>query len=371
MQAAVPAPQPTPTRQHTRLDALDVVRAVAAIAVVLIHTSAGVLFRVPPGTRAYELAGLINQFARFAVPAFVLMTGAGLFYNYGHRPEFAWPQYYLRRAKSLGLPYLFWSAIYFGYFRWMQGDYSHLFSGLASVLVSAGAVYTFYFFPIILPFYVLFPLVRPLARSKWLGLATLIAIVGNGFFVWFSFPHPKFPLGPFLSELYPYAGNTPLWWMGPFFLGGWLALRWGVVSVWLRRLWLPLFAVAGILLFWMMREFHTYVRLGKAAYVATNFRPSAYTYGLVLIVALIGLGGVLVARGERLKSAIVHVSKYSFSVYLIHPLVMELTTERLRMLPLSPIGLFTVQTGLAIGGAYLIARLIEKVPGGSWVIGVR
>lgn len=88
---------------------------------------------------------------------------------------------------------------------------------------------------------------------------------------------------------------------------------------------------------WMMREFHEYVRVGKLAYVAGNFRPSSYLYGLVIILALIGAGGAVAARGGALKRVVVTVSSCSFSIFLIHPLIMEVTAARLRIMPIAPL----------------------------------
>lgn len=368
---AEPSPRPSAGRQRKRLTALDVLRASAAAAVVMIHVSAAVLLNTPRNSLGFQVAGLVNQFARFAVPAFVLITGVGLFYNYGHRPHFSWKQYLLRRASSLGLPYLFWSIVYFFFFRWVEQDFTQLAPRLVTALATASAVYTFYYFLIIVPFYLLFPLLRPLARTRWMGVAALAAIAGNAFVVWFSFPYPKIPLGPVLSRLYVYPSHTPLWWMGPFFLGAWLASRWDVAVPWLRRHWASLSVLAGILLVWVLQEFWAYVQIGKLAYVATNFRPSAYTYGLVIMLATIGFGAVLTERPGWITRGILSFSKYSFGVFLIHPLVMHGIKKALSLLPVGALVYFVLYLGLVLAASYLLARIIAMIPGGGLLIGVR
>lgn len=335
----------------------------------MIHVSAATLLHAPEHTLGFRAAGLVNQWSRFALPAFVLITGAGLFYNYGQQTDFSVKRYFVRRLKSLGIPYLFWSLVYFALARVVERDFSMLLPRFLITLATASAVYTFYYFIIIVPFYLLFPLLRPLARSKWLGGAALIAILGNAFLVWFGFPHTKVDLGPVLSEIYPYGGNTPLWWMGPFFLGAWLAARWDAASAFLRRYWPAFLTAAGVLLVWVMQEFQAYAAIGKLAYVATNFRPSTYAYGLVFILALLGLGTMLAERGGWLKNLIDSFAKYSFAIYLIHPLVMQGTTKVLRLLPIGGLTFFVLQATLVLTLSYPIARIIEKVPGGGWVIG--
>jgi surface polysaccharide O-acyltransferase-like enzyme len=354
-----------------RLDSLDTLRAVAALAVVMIHVSAAILLTVPPQGRGFQVAGFINQFSRFAVPAFVLITGAGLFYNYGRRTNFSAPQYYWRRLKSLGVPYLFWSITYTIWYAFVERNFHEFGKRLLVALLTADAVYTFYYFLIVVPFYLLFPLVRCLARSRWMDLAAALAIVGNGIIVWFAFPHPKVALGPFLSDMYPYAGFTPLWWMGPFLLGGWMAWRWEPLTAFLRRTWVGLMALAAVLLIWVMREFYTYVSMGKLAYVATNFRPSAYWYGLVIMLGLVGVGAAWTERASWVKKAVLSFGKYSFGVYLVHPLFMQVTAKLLHLLNIGPVVYLALNLILVLTGSYLAARLIDKIPGGSWVIGLR
>lgn len=339
------------------------------MAVVAIHISAAVLLNTPIGTRGFLFAGFLNQASRFAVPAFILITGAGLFHSYGRRSDFSTRQYYLRRLKSLGIPYLFWSTVYFA--SSVDGNFADLAPRFLVALATASASYTFYFFPIILPFYLLFPLVRRLTRTRWMDLAVAIAVVGNGFLVWFSFPHPKMPLGALLSQAYAYAGITPLWWMGPFFLGAWLNERWEVVGGWVRRFWYIPLTVAGILGFWVMQEFNAYVQVGRLAYVATNFRPSAYWYGLAIMVAAIGLGEVIVRRGGFLRSLLLDFGKCSFGVYLVHPLVMLASAKLLGYFALGPVLLLGLNLALTLIGSYLLTRLIQMVPGGNSITGGR
>lgn len=360
-----------PTVKQQRLDALDVLRSLAALAVVMIHTSAAVLLHTKPQTRGFQAAALMNQGARFAVPAFVLITGAALFYNYGERDGVSWTRYFWQRLKGLGLPYLFWSAVYFSYYRWQDRDFTHLLPGFLAALASAGAIYTFYYFPIIVPFYLLFPLVRPLARSRWRDWIALCAILANGLLMWFSFPQPKFRLGPLLSNIYGTHGYLPFWWMGPFFLGAWLVFRWTWVTAWARRYWVGLAALAGVLLVWVMREFYDYVRIGRLAYVATNFRPSAYWYGIIFMLAAVGAGQALWERRTWLNGVVKELSRYSFAIYLIHPLAMEATATLLDPLDLGPLVHFGVRLCLVIGMSYVGARVISRVPGGGWVIGIR
>jgi len=353
-----------------RLESLDVLRVVATVAVVAIHVSAATLLNTPREALGYAVAGFLNQASRFAVPAFVLITGAGLFLTYGQRRDVSWLHYFRRRFQAIGVPYLLWSVAYFFFYRVVERDFTALIHGLLKALATASAVYTFYYFIIIVPFYLLFPLLRPLAHSRWLGPVTVLALALNGLIVWFGFPHVKFHLGPVLSRLWPYGGFTPLWWAGPFFLGAWLALRWESAGAWLRRCWAALMGLAAILLVWVLVEFQAYVSAGRLAYVATNFRPSAYTYGLAVMPAIIGLGEVLTGRSAGVRRAIRWLSRLSFGVYLVHPLVMSVARNILGLLDLGALEYLALNLLLVLALSYLASFILARLPLGGGLIGL-
>lgn len=91
---------------------LNVVKAVAILAVLLIHVSADPRIHVPWGSASAPFYMVANQLSMFAVPVFIMINGLVLFYRY--HDDWNFPQaiqFYKKRLKFIVIPYLVWSAI--------------------------------------------------------------------------------------------------------------------------------------------------------------------------------------------------------------------------------------------------------------------
>lgn len=105
--------------QNTRLRdvSIDVLRLLACFAVVLQHSTAGALVgygQVPMPD--WHVANILNALTRFAVPVFLMMSGALLI----NRPGMDALRFYKRRTLVLLRPYLLGSVIYFAYILYVK-----------------------------------------------------------------------------------------------------------------------------------------------------------------------------------------------------------------------------------------------------------
>lgn len=101
----------TPTR---RIEELDFARAAAMLAVIAIHvTSTFINAKSSYTLLGMNLAFILNQAARFAVPLFILISGVSLRLR---SPIDETPAaFYKKRFFKTGGPYLFWFTAYFLY----------------------------------------------------------------------------------------------------------------------------------------------------------------------------------------------------------------------------------------------------------------
>src|SRR5437879_1015803 len=90
-----------------RLPGADALRALAAVAVVVIHASHWPLQDHGADDAVY---GSITLLARFAVPAFVMLAGLVLGFRYGS--ERLGGAFLLRRARRSVVPFLIWAPIF-------------------------------------------------------------------------------------------------------------------------------------------------------------------------------------------------------------------------------------------------------------------
>ena len=90
---------------------LDALRAVAVMAVVVIHVAATALQRVAPGSAGWWAADVYHAAVVWAVPVFVMISGALLL---DPRRPYTACEFLARRAGRILVPLVFWSAVYLG-----------------------------------------------------------------------------------------------------------------------------------------------------------------------------------------------------------------------------------------------------------------
>jgi len=374
---AVPAADgrpPTQPAAKERLSELDILRALAAIAVVLIHVTAGPLSTLARTTPSFWWNSLINQASRFSIGAFVLITGAALYYTYGDRARFSVADFYRRRLRGVVVPYVFWSAFYI----LMEAYRAHAWSGLpgryAGSLLRGDAYYHLYFMVLIFQFYLAFPLVRTAVRSRYLGWLVAAVVVAELYLTAGAFYGSGYAHIHWLAGLLHRSDRLLPWWMGYFALGALLAWRLHRWRAWANRSLPGLLLCAGGLLAWMMLELAAYMRNPaiSVGWAASEFRPSASLYSLVACVALLALARGMLHRWGRVSDLLLDMGRHSFGIYLIHPFVLAVYTwagGRLH-LQLHPAPSLAVAVVVVLGVSYLCSHALAALPGGAWVVGV-
>ncbi len=317
-----------------RYPQMDVLRAAAALAVVMIHVSAG-----STGT----LARVCNLFSRFAVPMFLMLSGFGHGAGFG---EGGWRKALRRRLGRILPPYLIWSAVYL----LLDAAFGKPHARPIYDLLFGMAYMHLYYLFVLLQFLLLCPLLyRAVERRPWLSLG-LSAVI-------------SLPLQAALCLQYlgrPILPSLPLPLMWTFL--PWLLFYVG--GLFLRRrfpdgprvpipcaaaLWLA----AAALMVWVTRRF--------PALWGLSLRPDVTLYTLAVWLLLWSLCGRLQSSPKPLRA----FCRLSFALYLSHPLVMRLwyewTTRRTPVIYLRLWQSFL----LTLTGGLLIAALLSLLPFGA------
>ena len=334
-----PRPRGYPRPPHlesvlSRLTA-DLLRCLALIAVIAIHADDAwrAVTALPTQAREWSIT-LVDQLARFCVPLFVLLSGHGLGKRYATGCGAG--EFLARRATRIGAPYLTWSALNLavavavGIAVWHKpaelalrdalhpvGDEAAWRAGLRWLL-SGGADYHLYFLPIIAQCYLLFPLLR-----RWrctAGAVALVIAVQFGVLAWLEAARltPAVP-APGLWSVFP------LYWLGYFQAGIWLAAHDERAALALRRApgWLvalvtitgPL-AVVGDLVWASARGV-------LPEYAGAFDRPAVAWYLATTVFAALRWGHHLDAWPPRATALIGAVAAGSFAAYLSHTWVLR------------------------------------------------
>jgi surface polysaccharide O-acyltransferase-like enzyme len=132
-------------------------RLISMFAVIVLHTASPLLFGYKNVSLNNWLSGdVYNALVRFAVPVFVMITGALLL----HR-EYQLGAFLKKRIGRLILPFLFWSLVYIGYKLYNEefAFSGHLWPDVKYVLnqLQSGAYYHLWYVYLLVGLYLLIP----------------------------------------------------------------------------------------------------------------------------------------------------------------------------------------------------------------------
>lgn len=157
-----------------KIEELDLARVVSMLAVIMIHVSAAYINADSGFTvLGMNLAFVLNQLTRFAVPLFVLLSGVSL--GFSNSADAHPLTFYRKRALKIGVPYVLWFFVYYLY----NLNHGSSFTGVGrlfrALLLGQGAPHL-YFIIIMLQGYLLYPLLRKWTK-KAPGTAVLLSFL--------------------------------------------------------------------------------------------------------------------------------------------------------------------------------------------------
>ena len=301
-------------------------RGFAAIAVIAVHVSMN-FARIPDVNLLALTNVLVYILAHFAVPVFVFISGwvlAARFYR-----EYSVREFYRRRATTILIPYLFFTALYL--IVSVEGTIG--FAGMPSpdtvveAFLLGTAAYNLWFFVLIIQLYLLYPLI---VRGY-----DLFDRAGAALFLLFAllFLQVLWNAGAHLMGAYA----DPAWYtvlirlfpshLFYFVLGIYVGRHTDHFRSTLRSFSpVGVFAAAGgsaLVLggLWVASVFHYGSFSGSPLAVFCIYRILEPLYYVPVIAVLVLAAWRLDERGGYLSGASRSVGAHSYGIYLVHPLV--------------------------------------------------
>lgn len=284
--------------------AIDLLRFISILAVILIHTTTRTLEATGYDLNRTPWTLLLHQISRFAVPLFFLISGFVLELNSSHRLSY-W-QYLKKRLSRIFIPYVFWSAVYF-YFVYPKPGTDFL-----SALIYGSASHQLYFIPAILVFYLIFPLFHWLYRffANW-GVLLILA----AFQLWLLYSdyylrsiHFFYPLSVAFYNFY-------------VFILGMVASHYHQQLIAFVKKWqLVLISITvffGRFIFYTGRSL--YFKTYDIGYFYSNWRPQVLLYTITVASPSYYLFTKIKLRLSMIKT----ISGLSFLVFFIHIIILE------------------------------------------------
>ncbi|WP_017813148.1 acyltransferase [Paenibacillus shenyangensis] len=374
--------------QKQRLGEIEILRGMAFAAVVLQHSIAH--YSVVPEVTAGDGVRLTLMLlaAKFAVPAFIFITGLVLFYNYDG--VISYSSFIRKRFKDIIVPYLLWSLLYAGlngtYARpvieWLPDVTRYWYTGKSS--------YHLWYIVMIIPMYLLFPFLRTIVRKsvQWtsqrqyaLWLLLLILFAGYELILF---------LRPWLSELAEawqipvltpyfttYADRNIVYYLYYFFLGALAGLHINSFLGMLQRVKFPVMLLCGLFVLYytgmVTGGFPADASYGRRFIGLTLLQPlmAIFLTASVLLVYQLALS-ITRSESSRHRQWWIIISRYSYGGYLAHALMLRITYGVDDWIMAGwDVTVRTLITALiTLGLSILLTYLLSRIPYGAWLTGI-
>ncbi|HEY4198709.1 MAG TPA: acyltransferase family protein, partial [Mucilaginibacter sp.] len=208
---------PNTTTKPPVLEWINNLKVISLFAVIVLHTASPLLMDFKKASFNDWLVGdFYNALVRFAVPVFVMITGALLL----HR-EYEIGDFLKRRLSRVIWPFLFWSLVYIGY-SWYNEDITFtndVWGNIHIVLhqLKNGAYYHLWYVYMLIGLYLFIPIISRFVRNAPEKEILYFLIV---WFVVISFSQPYlFRFQP-LIDVHYFTG-----YLGYLVLGHYLAFK--------------------------------------------------------------------------------------------------------------------------------------------------
>jgi len=292
-------------KQKKYYPVIDLLRIIAILGVIFIHTTTRTLEATSFNLQHFSWTLFLNQFFRFAVPMFFMISGFVLELSYPFHASYY--VYLKKRINRILIPYIFWSAIYY-YFVYTRHNIDFF-----QAILNGSSSYQLYFIPTLLIFYIIFPLIHKYYRvisHKW--VLVFLGILQFSLLYFDYYVHPlsfSLPINIALLNFY-------------IFLLGIIASHHLDKVIRIIKRWKILFFLSTIAVtFYIFFE-------GKNLYYKTHnyysfysqWRPSVLIYTVLLACSLYALFD----RKNTHVLIIKKLSSLSFFVFFIHVEILEL-----------------------------------------------
>jgi len=294
----------------------------------------------------YIIMVILKQITPFSLPAFVAVSG--YFIAFASRSGLTWKMI-SARLKGILIPYALWSLLVM-LFDHLLLDAPLSFSGILTKLLTGSASPIYYYVPLICQLFLLSPfLVRGIRSSEWKKVLAGMGILQGITIVWSYLA---------LFKVFPWK---PEWFFGNlgfiFTLSIALNLRAEEIIPWLkkwRKVWLGILIVstpfAIVETEWFYRSYGIDWRGGVETFFATVFTLSLLLTFLTYDHIALPQSATLYKLGQK-----------AFGIYLMHPLVLEVTAKLVYHFAPSLLGIQWIFQPLLIATGIIIPWVSMKL----------
>ncbi|MCH4166678.1 MAG: acyltransferase [Megasphaera sp.] len=314
------------------INSINYMRGLCMLGVIAIHVGSVALTSPAPNL---GLVAVLEILSRFSVPAFFFLSAFGMFYSQPLAAPFVYKDYLKRRLRTVLVPYIAWSLFYMVYTSILSHNFNIFQPYTFFKTIWYGlAMYHIYFLVILLWFYFLMPLWRPLLRfmdkNPWLWFSILF--VGNMIFNFYSsYIWTVQSANPLIQDAFNYRLNyVVLHYLFIFMFGALTAEHFQAITNWLSHHGILINVFQGLTTASMLAGYYGimhYMQYDALSAVFTIHQLSpmgmAYTLSTMLFLLYWWECRSVPACIHRLFTML---GNYSYPIYLVHPVFLSICT---------------------------------------------
>ncbi|MBP2071622.1 acyltransferase [Thermoanaerobacterium butyriciformans] len=342
----------------SRIDEIDVLKGISIIAVLMIHTTGSAVSTLDKSSTSYLIFAFINRFSQFAVPAFVFASAMLLMYNYGNGCD--WKLFYKKRLKNVLLPYIAWTMIYGAYLYIIHHVPLKSILTIKNILFG-GMFYHLYFIVIIVQLYVLFPVLLYIYKLINKNIYTiLISIVIFQIADIFLFKYV-------ISRYYRNSGDLFITYISFIVAGMYVGENIHESGKYHHKKLLNSFFA--VILFGYLFVDISLKAFANKQIDSNLYNIYYYTFTLVASLFFFALSAKIL-NYHNLSWLLVSTGKFSFGIYLSHPLFLDVLNHFLNTGNQYLYDIYIIMTFIIIYVvSYVFAMLIKKYKFSAVVVG--
>jgi len=299
-----------------KIKEIDYLRGLTTIFVILIHLTSNCI-TYPKNSLTYQIFGSINCALTFAVPTFLFISALIMTYQAKYKKQLNWVKFITKRIFKVLSALILWSIIYILY----KGNINEItIKKLINYLVLGKASYHLYFIPLIMQLYLIFPIIwfltKKLSKIRINHKLSFILCLIVASIIQYYFTI-IFRLNIF--KTFAYFSTIIFSYTLPIAIGTWIGFNYTEVKNFFNKY------VALILI----------VLTSISGYYYIKFEFINYTYKSTLLFSplywcLIILTLTYLLRYIKKCAFLNNISKYSFVIYLSHPLILNFLNAKFK-----------------------------------------
>lgn len=334
---------------NNRIIQFDVLRIIAALAVVLLHTSGQKYIDSYPSIE-WDVRNICDSLVRWAVPIFVMISGA-LFLD--SKKTIKTKKLYSRNITRIILIFAFWSVIYAVY----AGDDKGILFMFGRMIKGP---FHFWFLKMIIGLYITVPIVRAITANKKLEQYFLCLSFLTAFLIPMIFPL----MGYISDEAKEYAVNyynefgikIASGYVGYFVLGHYLTSN--VIKKTTKRV-IYFLGILSVVAVCILTDFVS----NRAGTPDMVFYDNVNVFTLFEATALfIFIKDIKIA--PKYQPFIINSSKLSLGIYIVHPLVMVILLDlwKFDSAFLNPVYFIPIYALIIFLISYCVSYVLTRIP---------